>query len=372
MDTIKVKDILSKVTRVSRSTSFNVDQLYTMPAGEVVDDAIISFPEKLLLVQSGGNVNVKFDIARLNLVETFGEAPTFHMSVLIPNTENKIDNVTKVIELPGDEAWVTVPTETIDKPYYCLWWVTSTDTLYRTQVYRTIFPAVSEVDYASLAWNFYGMNPGALSIPNTETGIAIKIVEKTIEGEEGDPIAAVKATLTRNEIPVGPEITTDIYGQAVFIGSWAQAESVKSWETCQWRFEKEGFETEYKPAFRPIKGIVTMTPTLKMKSSVSGPGDTTITIAAILGVTPPVTGESPVAEITECAQYTGNVSWEAPDDPFLASTVYTATIDLIAKEGWTLVGVAENFFTVEGILSPATNAPDDGIVTAIFPVTDPA
>jgi len=267
MDTIKVKDILSKVTRVSRSTSFNVDQLYTMPAGEVVDDAIISFPEKLLLVQNVDDVQVKFDIARLNLVETFGEAPIFHMAVLIPNTLNKIDNVTEVIELPDDEALVTIPSETIDKPYYCLWWVTSTDTFYRTQVYRTMFPAVSEIPYVNLAWNFYGMNPGALSLPNTKSGIAFKVIGKSESTGEWGPIAGVTISLWLDGHTPEIQFETDIYGQSVEIHDLTELESVPNWEKWQWKFEKEGYETMFIPGFRPIKGIVTMVPTVKMTAS---------------------------------------------------------------------------------------------------------
>jgi hypothetical protein len=86
-------------------------------------------------------------------------------------------------------------------------------------------------------------------------------------------------------------------------------------------------------------------------------------------VTAPVTGETPVATITETAQYTGTVSWspEIADNKFAASTVYTATITLSPKAGYTLTGITENFFTVEG--ATATNAADSGVVTAVFPAT---
>ncbi|MGI6533204.1 MAG: hypothetical protein ACOX23_01105 [Peptococcia bacterium] len=97
--------------------------------------------------------------------------------------------------------------------------------------------------------------------------------------------------------------------------------------------------------------------------------DAVIDIAAIAGVTAPVTGETPVATITETAQYTGTVSWspEIADNKFAASTVYTATITLSPKAGYTLTGITENFFTVEG--ATATNAADSGVVTAVFPAT---
>jgi len=93
-----------------------------------------------------------------------------------------------------------------------------------------------------------------------------------------------------------------------------------------------------------------------------------ITISEIPGVTAPVTGEAPVTEIDPTAQYTGTVAWDPVDDPFLGETVYTATITLTAKAGFTLTGVTENFFTVAGVTTP-TNDIDSGVVTAAFPET---
>ena len=92
-----------------------------------------------------------------------------------------------------------------------------------------------------------------------------------------------------------------------------------------------------------------------------------INIAAIPGVTAPVTGAVPVTTITATAQYTGTVAWDPADDPFLGSTVYTATITLTPKAGFTLTGVAADFFTVAGAV--AQNTANSGIVTAVFPVT---
>jgi len=97
-----------------------------------------------------------------------------------------------------------------------------------------------------------------------------------------------------------------------------------------------------------------------------------IDIAAIPGVTAPVRGATPIAFITETAQYTGTIAWTPNDNPFGPTTVYTATITLTPKAGYTFTGVAENFFTVAG--ATATNAADTGVITAVFPATeaDPA
>jgi len=98
--------------------------------------------------------------------------------------------------------------------------------------------------------------------------------------------------------------------------------------------------------------------------------DTVIDITAISGVPAPVSGSTPVTAIAATDQYTGTVSW-APavvDDKYAPSTVYTATITLTPKAGYTLTGVAANFFTVAGATSN-TNAANSGVITAVFPAT---
>jgi hypothetical protein len=94
-----------------------------------------------------------------------------------------------------------------------------------------------------------------------------------------------------------------------------------------------------------------------------------IDIAAIPGVTVPETGVTPVTVITETAQYTGTVTWIPADDPFRGGKVYIATITLTAKAGFTLTGVAANYFTVTGA-TIVTNTTDSGVVTAMFPETE--
>jgi len=76
---------------------------------------------------------------------------------------------------------------------------------------------------------------------------------------------------------------------------------------------------------------------------VTPPTDTVINIAAIPGVTPPAYGQTPVTAITETSQYIGTVAWNGTPATFAASTVYTATITLTAKAGFTLTGVVADF-----------------------------
>lgn len=98
-----------------------------------------------------------------------------------------------------------------------------------------------------------------------------------------------------------------------------------------------------------------------------GDGDTVVNISAISGVTPPNFGETPVSTITETDQYTGTVNWSGSPLTFAAATVYTATITLTAKKGYTINDVPANFFKVAG--ATATNGSDSGVVTAVFPAT---
>ena len=93
----------------------------------------------------------------------------------------------------------------------------------------------------------------------------------------------------------------------------------------------------------------------------------TINISAIPGITPPSAGAAPVTVITSTAQYTGSVSWTPSDNPFDYSTAYTATVTLTAETGYTLAGVAADFFTVAG--AAATNGANSGVITAVFPAT---
>ena len=98
----------------------------------------------------------------------------------------------------------------------------------------------------------------------------------------------------------------------------------------------------------------------------------TVTKPAIVGISAPTAGEKPVYNI-KGEQFTGTITWtpDLIDSKFGPQTVYTATITLTPKVGYTLSGVAANFFTVEGATS-VSNAANSGVVTATFPQTGTA
>ena len=95
-----------------------------------------------------------------------------------------------------------------------------------------------------------------------------------------------------------------------------------------------------------------------------------INIAAIQGVTVPENGGVPSKNITENEQFSGKITWNDNPYTFAASTQYTATITLTAKTGFTLQGVAADFFTVAGATS-VSNVANSGVITAVFPATAP-
>ena len=97
--------------------------------------------------------------------------------------------------------------------------------------------------------------------------------------------------------------------------------------------------------------------------------DAAIAATAIAGVTPPVTGATPVTTVTPDTGYTGTVAWAPVENPFHPVTSYTATITLSATAGYTLTGVGVNQFTIAGTTGSATNGANSGVITAVFPAT---
>ena len=99
-------------------------------------------------------------------------------------------------------------------------------------------------------------------------------------------------------------------------------------------------------------------------------GTATVWRSSIPGIGEPTAGETPAYSVMETSNFTGTVSW-SPDisgGEFAENTVYTATITLSAKAGFTFDGVPENFFDVP-YADTTTNAADSGVVTAVFPAT---
>jgi uncharacterized repeat protein (TIGR02543 family) len=85
-------------------------------------------------------------------------------------------------------------------------------------------------------------------------------------------------------------------------------------------------------------------------------------------VTIPAAGAAPNSTAINQPQYTGTITWSPAPSTFAPSAVYTATVTLTAKSGYTFGGVGANNFTHSGA-SSISNAANSGEVTIIFPAT---
>ena len=78
-----------------------------------------------------------------------------------------------------------------------------------------------------------------------------------------------------------------------------------------------------------------------------GVAPTTISIANVV-IPAPVLGAAPVNSITSNGQFTTAITWSGSPTTFAASTAYTATVTVTPVAGYTLGGVGNGFFTVNG------------------------
>ena len=92
------------------------------------------------------------------------------------------------------------------------------------------------------------------------------------------------------------------------------------------------------------------------------------TINSAITLTAPVKNEVPQTEM-ETDEYTATVAW-SPEvtDKFGYSTVYTATIIITPKANYTVKGIAENGYTVNGA-ETVTNEADSATITAVYAAT---
>jgi uncharacterized repeat protein (TIGR02543 family) len=118
------------------------------------------------------------------------------------------------------------------------------------------------------------------------------------------------------------------------------------------------------------QSVINLTATQGATVTLYAKWNATVTLKAIPGVTAPKYGETPVKTITENLQYNGTISWDGNPNIFAPGVEYIATIILTAKEGYTMQGVAENFFSVKDA-DVVTNAVNAGVVTAVFPPSSP-
>jgi hypothetical protein len=95
---------------------------------------------------------------------------------------------------------------------------------------------------------------------------------------------------------------------------------------------------------------------------------TTISTANVV-ITAPVTGATPVTSLASNGQYTTAISWNGSPATFASNETYTATVVVTPISGYTLFGVAANFFTINSGAPTSGNLAGAGSFTKTFPAT---
>lgn len=131
---------------------------------------------------------------------------------------------------------------------------------------------------------------------------------------------------------------------------------------------QEGFITAINAGSASVTAISKANPNVFAVCRITVTPIQNVTLFEIPGIAKPARGQTVPNSTIDTEQYTGTISWTPDGATFAAGTVYTATIELIAKEGWTLDNVAANAFVVPGATSSA-NPMGAGRVTAVFPQT---
>lgn len=215
-----------------------------------------------------------------------------------------------------------------------------------------------------------------VSAPTTPIKTPVRPVPKPRESEQSAPIpsppiislSAVAETVTANNVAIG--FTVNSTGGTV--ASYSISPAAPSGMT----FNSSTGALSGSPTTSASVATYTVTATNTGGSATASFNltvlaqvfDTVISVAAIGGVTAPVTGATPVTTVTAAHGYTGTVSWSGSPSTFAAATTYTATITLTANTGYTLTGVTANFFTVAGSTS-VTHSANSGVITVVFPAT---
>ena len=92
----------------------------------------------------------------------------------------------------------------------------------------------------------------------------------------------------------------------------------------------------------------------------------------LMDIVPPRTGNTPVTSIVTSSQYYGKVEWTPNHSVFQPDTAYRANITIKPKPGWTLNGLAANWFRIyypTGGAVQVTHTAGSGALSHTFPAT---
>ena len=121
------------------------------------------------------------------------------------------------------------------------------------------------------------------------------------------------------------------------------------------------------------EGTVTKTANFAITVNAVGPTLPTLITPVALSITAPVKGGTPYTTAISETGYTGTILWSPADDPFLASTVYTANVSLTAESGFTFDGLDADIFTNTpgGTVTHSAGTDDTLSVSVAFLATAP-
>ena len=214
---------------------------------------------------------------------------------------------------------------------------------------------------------------GATTTNAADAGVITAVFPATAVTIQTEAIEGVTVPVT-GEVPLATNVATAEYTASI---DWATTDATFAGATIYTAkislTPKPGYTLAGVPAnFFKVDGATTTTNEADAGVVIAVfPATAALPIppGPIEGVTAPVAGATPVITSKETAQYTSSITWSPiVDAKFAGAETYTATITLKPKTGYTLTGVGNDSFTVDGAIT-TTNEADAGVVTAVFPAT---
>ena len=205
----------------------------------------------------------------------------------------------------------------------------------------------------------------------------VKVTYSSADYTDGQTIAAVTGNVT-----LSPGLGTDSYSYGTTI-EWASSDDNDSdnngavvvssttgtvtrpvWDVSR----TSGYE-EITLTATVSKDVATATKTITLQ--VTQADASTVASGAIGGVTAPVGGATAATSVTATSGYTGTIEWDPAHTTFAAKQVYTATVSLTAKPGYSFDSTSDSGWTIDG--ESATYSKTDSthaVVSVTFPETD--
>ena len=274
---------------------------------------------------------------------------------ILPKTINTAITLTAPVknEVPQTEIETEEYTATV------VWSPEVTDKFGYDTVYTATITITPKVNYTvkGIAENGYTVN-GAQTVTNEADSATVTAVYSATENKNS------------NEFTQPLAITGWTYGETANTPT-----AVAKYGTIKYTYSNtaDGTYTEEVPT---NAGTYYVKATVEETADYSGLESNAVeftilpkTINTAITLTAPVKNEVPQTEI-ETEEYTATVVW-SPEvtDKFGYDTVYTATITITPKVNYTVKGIAENGYTVNGAQT-VTNEADSATVTAVYSATE--